>query len=81
MAACLVFRLSDLAGGGGGRSLFWQDCDNGSSGTGTTGVGGIVAVVPLLITNLSEGGLHSRDKLRETIRFLGFGSGDDAVRE
>ena len=70
MSPCLSdCRLSDLAGGAGGRSLSGRDCFRG----GSAGVGGIVAVDPLLTVRFSEGGLDPRDRLRDTILFLGRG--------
>jgi hypothetical protein len=64
-------RLSDLTGGGGGgdgRSLFAAVAGHGTACAwtceGTTGVGGTMAVDPLLVIRLRDGGFASRDKLR-----------------
>lgn len=61
--------LSDLAGGGGGgdgrvlSSRFLATGDR-CARTGSGGVGGTIAVEPLLTFNVREGGFASRDKLR-----------------
>lgn len=68
-------RLADFSGGGGGgegRSLVWEFedigkvCDRAES----AGVGGTIAVEPLLVTRLREAGFPSRDKLRKGIFLL-----------
>lgn len=65
-------RLADFSGGGGGgdgRSFIpaldgtGKVCDR----TDSAGVGGTMAVEPLLTTRLRHGGFPSRDKLRKGI--------------
>jgi hypothetical protein len=73
ISSCLkLARRSDLAGGGGGGSSFSFTDPEGidPERTGNAGVGGTVAVEPLLMMRARDGGFASRDKLRDTILFL-----------
>lgn len=85
MADCVFDLRSDFAGGGGGggegNSLppYWFEIGNVCARAESAGVGGTIAVEPLLVMRLSDGGFASRDRLLKGIFLLDRCAGE-AVR-